>query len=89
LYVEELIGPNTVNTTPPATLEAFGDHGQARASLEENVAEANRVMTTLGQVGVSMQDVTDELLRDAVRLFSEPFDKLLETIQRQCADLRA
>ena len=80
LYVAELIGPNTVNTMPPATLEAFRDHGQVRASLEEDLEAARDTMEVLAQVGISMQEVTANLLEEGVRLFAEPFDKLLDTL---------
>jgi transaldolase len=78
LYVEELIGPDTVNTLPPATLEAFRDHGRVRPSLEEDIDEARDVMEVLPQVGISMREVTAKLLAEGVRLFAEPFDKLLD-----------
>jgi len=78
LYVEELIGADTVNTMPPATLEAFREHGRVRPSLEENLDEAHDVMDVLAQVGISMREVTDKLLVEGVRLFAEPFDKLLD-----------
>ena len=81
LYVEELIGPDTVNTIPPATLEVFRDHGGVRASLEEHLEAAQVTMDSLKGVGISMDEVTDKLLVEAVRLFSEPFDTLLETIK--------
>ncbi len=84
LYVEELLGAETVNTLPPATLEAFRDHGQARASLEASLDDANATMEALAKVGISMSEVTDKLLEEAVRLFSEPFDKLLDTVRRHC-----
>jgi transaldolase/glucose-6-phosphate isomerase len=84
LYVEELIGPDTVNTVPPSTLEAFRDHGRPRASLVENVAAAQVIMDTLEQVGISMKEVTDNLVQQAVKLFVEPFDKLLSTVDRKC-----
>ncbi len=85
LYVEELIGPNTVNTMPPATLEAFRDHGQVRASLEEDLEAAHDTMEVLAQVGISMQEVTEKLLDEGVRLFAEPFDKLLDTLAHRGA----
>jgi transaldolase / glucose-6-phosphate isomerase len=85
LYVEELIGPNTVNTMPPATLEAFHDHGQVRASLEEDLEAAHDTMEVLAKVGVSMQEVTEKLLHEGVRLFAEPFDKLLDTLAHRGA----
>ena len=82
LYVEELIGPDTVNTIPPATLDAFRDHGQPRASLTEDVDAANRTMETVAKVGISMKEVTDKLTDDGVRLFAEAFDKLLEAVEK-------
>lgn len=84
IYVEELIGPDTVNTMPPSTLEAFRDHGRPRASLEEDVKGSADTMETLEQVGISMKDVTDKLLDDGVRLFAEAFDKLLSAADRRC-----
>jgi transaldolase / glucose-6-phosphate isomerase len=83
LYVEELIGPDTVNTMPPATMDAFRDHGKPRASLEANVDEAERVMAALSRVGISMDRVTEGLVHDGVRLFSEAADKLLSTVARK------
>ena len=83
LYVEELIGPDTVNTMPPATVEAFRDHGRPRASLEEDVEEARDTMEVLAQVGISMHEVTEKLLDEGVRLFAEPFDKLLDTLAQR------
>jgi transaldolase / glucose-6-phosphate isomerase len=85
MYVEELIGSDTVNTMPPATLEAFRDHGGLRASLEEDVESARDTMEILEQVGISMQAVTDNLLAEGVRLFAEPFDKLLDTLAPRAA----
>ncbi len=84
LYVEELIGPDTVDTLPPATLDAFRDHGRVRPSLVEDLDGAHKVMESLAAVGISMKQVTDKLLDDGVKLFSEPFDKLLDTIRRRC-----
>src|ERR1700730_6454309 len=80
LYVEELIGPGTVNTIPPATYDAFRDHGRPRASLEEGVAAARTTMETLARVGISMKEVTDQLTREGVTLFAEAFEKLLEAV---------
>lgn len=84
LYVEELVGEDTVNTVPPATLDAFRDHGKVRKSLDEDVEGASETMAALERAGVSMQEVTDQLLEDGVRLFSEAFDKLLATIEEEC-----
>jgi len=82
LYVEELIGPDTVDTIPPATLDAFRDHGIPRASLTENVDAAHRTMEAVAKVGISMKEVTDKLTDDGVRLFAEAFDKLLEAVEK-------
>ena len=82
LYVEELIGPDTVDTIPPATFDAFRDHGQPRQSLTEDLASAHKTMETAAKVGISMKEVTDKLTDDGVRLFSEAFDKLLEAVEK-------
>ncbi len=82
LYVEELIGPDTVNTIPPVTFNAFRDHGHPRASLTEDVESANRTMKTVAKLGISMKEVTDKLTDDGVRLFAEAFDKLLQAVEK-------
>jgi len=84
VYVEELIGPDTVNTIPPATLDAFRDHGAARASLESGIEEAKQVMAQLAAAGISMDKITADLVKQGVKLFAEPFDKLLNTVDPQC-----
>jgi transaldolase / glucose-6-phosphate isomerase len=86
IYVEELIGADTVNTMPPATLEAFRDHGRPRASLIEDIEGAVDTMVTLEKVGISMKEVTDTLLAEAVQLFRESFDKLLGAVQHKDRD---
>jgi transaldolase/glucose-6-phosphate isomerase len=83
LYVEELIGRDTVNTLPPATLDAFREHGHSRPSLEENIDDARAVMETLAQAGISMDEITDKLLDDGVRLFAESFDRLLAAVEKK------
>jgi transaldolase len=88
LYVEELIGADTVDTIPPATFDAFRDHGKLRPSLSENVAGANKTMADLEAAGISMKEVTDKLLTDAVKLFQDPFRQLLDTIEKH-AGVRA
>jgi transaldolase/glucose-6-phosphate isomerase len=80
LYVEELIGPDTVNTIPPATYDAFRDHGRPRASLEQTVDAARQTMQDLARAGISMKQVTDRLTEDGVKLFAEAFDKLLAAV---------
>lgn len=66
LYVEELIGPNTVNTVPPATLDAFRDHGKVRDSLEENIEDARRVLDELEEIRRLLDAITAELVKDGV-----------------------
>ena len=80
LYVEELIGADTVDTIPPATFDAFRDHGKLRNSLTENVAGAHKTMSDLEAAGISMKEVTDKLIADAVKLFQDPFRQLLDAI---------
>ena len=78
LYVEELIGADTVDTIPPATFDAFRDHGKLRASLTEDVDAARKTMEDLAKAGISMKEVTDKLLLDGVNLFADAFKKLLD-----------
>ncbi len=83
MYVEELIGPDTVNTIPPQTLTAFLEHGKVRASLEENLEGARSVFTGLESLGISMKEVTDQLEVEGVKSFSDSFAVLLEAIQKR------
>jgi transaldolase/glucose-6-phosphate isomerase len=83
MYVEPLIGPDTVNTMPPATINAFIDHGHARLSLERDVAEAEQTLASLEENGISMEQVTAKLLADGVRLFADSYKKLLASIEEK------
>jgi len=85
LYVDGLIGPNTINTMPPATLEAFRDHGKPRDTLEENVDEAEHVLAELERSGISLDAITAELVRDGVRLFADSADKLYGAVAHKRA----
>jgi transaldolase/glucose-6-phosphate isomerase len=78
LYVEELIGADTVDTIPPATFDAFRDHGRLRNSLTEDVAGAAKTMDNLAKAGISMKEVTQKLLEDGVKLFADAFKTLLD-----------
>jgi transaldolase/glucose-6-phosphate isomerase len=82
IYVEELIGPDTVNTMPPATIDAFRDHGLLRNSLAEDVAGAAKTMEDLKRAGISMKEVTDKLTTDGVKLFADAFEKLLAAVAK-------
>ena len=82
MYVEELIGPDTVNTMPPATIDAFRDHGRLRNSLTEDVAGAQNVMDNLARTGISIKEVTTKLTDDGVKLFADAFHKLLAAVEK-------
>jgi transaldolase / glucose-6-phosphate isomerase len=83
LYVEELIGADTVNTMPPATMDAFRDHGRLRASLEEDADAAKAIMEALPGAGISIDAVTAKLVDDGVRLFADAADQLYAAVQRK------
>jgi transaldolase/glucose-6-phosphate isomerase len=89
LYVEELIGKNTVNTVPPATLDAFRDHGHVRDSLEEDIEEAESVLLGLEQSGISLDAITAELVKDGVKQFADAADKLYGAVAHKRATVLA
>src|ERR1700675_2309309 len=82
MYVEELIGADTVDTMPPATIDAFCDHGRVRNSLTENVPAAQKVMDDLAKAGISIHEVTTKLTTDGVKLFADAFHKLLSAVEK-------
>ncbi len=84
LYVEELIGPETVNTLPMATLDAYRDHGDPAPRLEKRVDMAEGTLATLEDAGISLDAVTDELTKKGVRAFAEAFDNLLSALDARC-----
>jgi transaldolase len=88
-YVEELIGRNTVDTIPPATYDAFRDHGKPRNSLEENVQGAQETMQGLEKAGISMKAATDKLTEDGVKQFASAFDTLLAAVAKHMGDPQA
>lgn len=81
LYVDELIGPDTVNTLPPATLDAFRDHGRLAATLEQDLEAARETMRAIAAAGISLEKVTGRLLEEGVRLFAEAYDRLLDALR--------
>ena len=85
LYVEELIGPDTINTMPPATMDAFRDHGKLRDSLEENVEDARGVLAELEKSGISLDAITADLVTDGVKLFADAADKLYGAVAHKRA----
>ena len=80
MYVETLIGPDTVNTMPDATLTAFLEHGTARHSIEDDVHDARETLRSLESAGISMDTVTTQLMHDGVKAFADSFDELIENI---------
>jgi transaldolase / glucose-6-phosphate isomerase len=82
MYVDELIGTDTVNTIPPATFDAFRDHGHPAETLTKDVGAAEQTMKTLAKLGISIDEITDKLTDDGVRLFEEAFDKLLQAVEK-------
>jgi transaldolase/glucose-6-phosphate isomerase len=85
LYLENLIGPDTVNTIPPATMDAFRDHGKVSRTLDADVDSADQTMSELARVSISMQEVTDRLLKEAIELFDDAFTKLLAAVDKKKA----
>jgi transaldolase len=81
LYVEELVGPNTVNTMPFKTLESFRDHGRVRLSVEEDIPQSRAVLSALEAAGINYQQVTSQLQKEGVRKFIDSFDKLFQCIE--------
>lgn len=85
-YVEELIGPETVNTVSPATLEAFRDHGRPQSRLSEGVGDAKVILLGLTQAGLSMKEITARLLEEGVQLFRDAFDRLLAAVEHRASE---
>jgi len=83
LYIEELIGRDTVNTMPPATMDAFRDHGKPRESLTENVDAARHVLAEADRLGLDLPGVTKQLVDDGVKLFADAFDGLLGAVAKK------
>jgi len=81
LYVEELIGAETVNTLPLATIDAFRDHGQSKKTLPGNVAQAQKAFDDLAKAGISMKAVTDQLEVEGLKLFADSFDDLMKSLE--------
>jgi transaldolase / glucose-6-phosphate isomerase len=80
-YVDSLIGPHTVNTLPPRTIEAFKDHGKVAATLEQGSEQAGEIMDKLAEVGVQMDKVVQQLQSDGVEAFANDFNRLLEAVE--------
>jgi transaldolase len=83
MYVEELIGPHTVNTMPPQTVDAFEDHGVINRTVDKNVDAAERVIADLGKLGISIDDVTNKLLVDGLASFQKSYDSLIAGLAKK------
>lgn len=88
LYVDELIGPDTVNTLPPATMQSFFDHGKVAETLTEGLDEARSQIAKLAELGIDLRAITQKLQDDGVIAFAEPFAKLLQSIGEKCDHLK-
>jgi transaldolase len=89
MYMDNLIGPKTINTAPPETLEAFLDHGTVALTLESNLDEARAQLEELAELGIDLDNVTHELLLEGVEKFAQPYDALIEKITDKKADMIA
>ncbi|HSA56445.1 MAG TPA: transaldolase [Gemmatimonadaceae bacterium] len=87
IYVEQLIGPHTVNTLPPATIDAFRDHGVVERTIDRDLDAAERHLAALSQLGIDLGSVTDKLLADGVAAFQKSFDALIAGLERKAAAL--
>jgi transaldolase len=79
-YIDSIIGPETINTVPPETIDGYRDHGNPKSRLDQDVKEANWIMERLPELGISIDKVTQQLEDEGVKKFNEPFDKLMEAL---------
>ena len=87
MYVEELIGPHTVNTMPPATIDAFRDHGEVARTVDAGLDRARREVAAVEAAGIAMRDVTDKLLAEGLASFQKSYDSLIAGLVRKSAQL--
>jgi transaldolase len=87
LYVQELIAPDTVNTMPPQTIDAFRDHGVVRRTIDDGYDDYERALREIAEAGIDLEDVTDKLQRDGVKLFSDSFTQIAETTARKAGEI--
>ena len=89
MYIENLIGADTINTIPRETLSAFMDHGKVAPTLKEDLAEAHTQLGQLAELGVDLEEVGQQLLDDGIEKFIEPYDALIKNITERSAELIA
>jgi transaldolase len=87
MYVEELIGPDTVDTMPPATIDAFRDHGVVERAVDKKVAAAEGLLKEVEAVGISIKEVTEKLLVDGIASFQKSFDELIAGLEAKIGSL--
>jgi transaldolase len=87
MYVEQLIGPNTVNTMPPQTIIAFKDHGEVERTVDRDVDQSRAFLRDLEGVGIAMKDVTDQLLREGLASFQKSFETLTAGLEKKTRSL--
>ena len=85
-YIEEIIGPDTVNTVPLETMDAYRDHCDPELRLEQDVEEASWIMARLPELGIGIDKVTQQLEDEGVRKFDEPFDKLMDALTKKSSE---
>ena len=83
MYIEQLVGPDSVNTMPPQTIDAFRDHGVVQRTVDADVGDAERVIRTLEREGISIDAVTDKLIVDGIASFQKSFDSLIAGLQKK------
>src|SRR5437867_2305558 len=83
IYVEELIGPRSINTMPPQTIDAFADHGIVKRTVDQKVDEARATIARLEKLGISMRDVTDKLLVDGIASFAKSYDAAVAGLEKK------
>ncbi|QBQ55695.1 transketolase [Nitrosococcus wardiae] len=88
MYIEPLIGPHTINTMPEDTIEAFADHGRVKETVEENIEEAQKIITELEKIGIDFHFVASQLENEGIQKFIEPYDALLEALGTKCQQRR-
>lgn len=89
LYVDNLIGPDTVNTLPPATIDAFNDHGTLRRTVDEGVDDARKTLADLAAAGISLDEITDKLQKDGVEAFTKSFSEISDITARKADEIKA
>jgi transaldolase len=89
LYVDELIGPSTVNTVPPATLDSYLDHGEVQPSLERGLDQAEQQLAALKELGIDFDTITHKLQEDGVEAFANSYRNLIAAIEDKCERMKA